>query len=671
MILLSILFRVKVSIVYILIIKMSMKDFLITSDDKMIFGNIGIDEIRELKKGLYTYNKLINKLYKDEIIDNSDLVYMSELATKRSKTNLHRFMSIASKVKSNQSHPTAYKSFKRICNEMFPRDISLMIDFDDMDKSNVRLISEDMFTLMDFTNDQKLAIEKVMKFLFLDTSYAFGLYGYAGTGKTTLLSEIMYYLLDNRLVRSIAFTAPTNKAVSVLKGKFRGNLKKLSQKSGKFNDDIEKMDKKGTKIHFMTAQKLLGYKNDFDSEGDRIFIRGGSSQINRYDIVVVDEVSMISRSMIKHIIDDLESTRERNGSIPKVLFVGDPAQLPPVNEDISMMFKQKIEGDKYSIAINKMESIVLKDVIRSNKKNLVDLCNDVRSWVIGDSDTIDIIGNIGDGVKMFRKKEEKTKTMWARRFMKHINDDNGDIILVWTNKQADEYNKMARSYVFDNKDVGEYESNDVLIMEDFYNIVDEKEKVSFYTSEQIRVMEVEKTTYTIPLLHKKKILDEMKKEKKSIQGVVSKTIDRINDYTRNKKYHTWDLYAKKLNEDAMVRIKVISKKSKKKHEADRDMCKDMIKQLRDSLIGIYRTKKNIIENAIISVLWKEWYGIFTEPFACVNYGYAISTHKSQGSTYYNVYVDLHNILQNPLIDEGKRCAYTAVTRASNEVCIMV
>ena len=78
-----------------------------------------------------------------------------------------------------------------------------------------------------------------------------------------------------------------------------------------------------------------------------------------------------------------------------------------------------------------------------------------------------------------------------------------------------------------------------------------------------------------------------------------------------------------------------------------------------------------MEHYILKQLWKEWNKIFNEPFANTNIGCSISCHKSQSSTYFNVFVDADDILNNPNTDEAKRCIYTALTRASNEIHILI
>ena len=84
-----------------------------------------------------------------------------------------------------------------------------------------------MYEKIKFTKDQKKGIHKIIKFLYTDNIQTYGLYGYAGTGKTTLIVSIVSYLLKNNYVKSIVLTAPTNKAVNIMKSKFRNELNSI------------------------------------------------------------------------------------------------------------------------------------------------------------------------------------------------------------------------------------------------------------------------------------------------------------------------------------------------------------------------------------------------------------------------------------------------------------
>jgi exodeoxyribonuclease-5 len=68
-------------------------------------------------------------------------------------------------------------------------------------------------------------------------------------------------------------------------------------------------------------------------------------------------------------------------------------------------------------------------------------------------------------------------------------------------------------------------------------------------------------------------------------------------------------------------------------------------------------------------LWRDYYGL-SEMFADIRLPYSITTYKSQGSTYRNVYLDMGNIRQNRRDpDAVLRHCYVGITRASNSVII--
>ena len=127
--------------------------------------------------------------------------------------------------------------------------------------------------------------------------------GYAGTGKTTLMS----YLYSKFNQSTIAYCAYTGKAASVLRTK-------LNER----NENIE------TNSSVSTIHSLI-YKPILDAQGKVI---GWTRKPNiDADLVVIDEASMVGQS----VHDDLMSY-----GVP-ILYVGDHGQLPPVTEGFNLM----------------------------------------------------------------------------------------------------------------------------------------------------------------------------------------------------------------------------------------------------------------------------------------------------------------------------------------------
>ena len=66
--------------------------------------------------------------------------------------------------------------------------------------------------------------------------------------------------------------------------------------------------------------------------------------------------------------------------------------------------------------------------------------------------------------------------------------------------------------------------------------------------------------------------------------------------------------------------------------------------------------------------WKSYWAL-RNSVVQLKHGFAITTHRSQGSSRRNVFVVADDILANTNRDEAKRCLYTAVTRATTKVFI--
>ena len=64
---------------------------------------------------------------------------------------------------------------------------------------------------------------------------------------------------------------------------------------------------------------------------------------------------------------------------------------------------------------------------------------------------------------------------------------------------------------------------------------------------------------------------------------------------------------------------------------------------------------------------KSWNLFWTikEEFLDIRHCHAITSHKSQGSTYREAFIDASDILSNPNEVEGLKCLYVAVSRASD------
>jgi len=185
-----------------------------------------------------------------------------------------------------------------------------------------------------YTDHQLAVLEGLVKWVNNSSELICVLEGAAGTGKTTIITDF----IKNIRIGSSACSAPTHKAVRV----------------------INKM----TGITSFTVQKLLGMRPNHNIDNFDInnpyFTKSGKAKIELYKVIVVDEASMLSTSILTYIKE--ESAKYKT----KVLLVGDGYQIPPVKESTSAVFKWK-------------NKFVLHEIMRQEKGNpLLELLKAVR-----------------------------------------------------------------------------------------------------------------------------------------------------------------------------------------------------------------------------------------------------------------------------------------------------
>lgn len=177
-------------------------------------------------------------------------------------------------------------------------------------------------TMPTWSPQQAAALDACGRWLADPTApQVFRLFGYAGTGKTTLARHLA---VD---VRFPLFAAYTGKAASVLRDKGCPNAMTLHSLLYNVKDrSKEKLRELEAELTAMAPDHPDRREKEFflQQERDKCkrpwFYVNEDSVLRATDLLVVDEVSMVDERIGKDIL----------GFGKKVLVLGDPAQLPPV-----------------------------------------------------------------------------------------------------------------------------------------------------------------------------------------------------------------------------------------------------------------------------------------------------------------------------------------------------
>ena len=214
----------------------------------------------------------------------------------------------------------------------------------------------------ELTHDQKCALARFIEFVNGPTK-VFILKGYAGTGKTTMVNEIMKVLKESE--KNFYLLASTGRAAKILRDKTNTDTTTVHgciYKYAGFNQDIGKIVEERKR------------NNGVDSTG-QLLLNFGLSVIDdnhKTTFYIVDEASMLSDEKDKtaqqaafgsgRVLFDLLE-HDKNG---KFVFIGDVCQLPPVQQKISPALS--VDYFKRTFGYDAME-VTLTDIKRQGTDN--------------------------------------------------------------------------------------------------------------------------------------------------------------------------------------------------------------------------------------------------------------------------------------------------------------
>lgn len=461
---------------------------------------------------------------------------------------------------------------------------------------------------MKLTPHQQEVFEKVKTFIADREHRIFILKGYAGTGKTTLARFIIEYLDQASLGWSAVLLASTGRAARI-----------LSEKTGWAANTVH-----GHIYSFEVVAERIPV-NDQDDSGQLKLIFGLRKQIEGgRRLYIVDEASMLShyKSDSMHIAEFgsgrlLDDFIQFVGSADKIVFIGDPVQLPPVQgkDPFSPALNADFLRKRYQVGVMEAE---LTEVLRQQAGNsILQLATELRRRAVNRQygDWESILAWETEGIFIARNQN-----VLIDRYLERVKHgfENG-IIITHSNKQALFLNLNMRKRLHQR-----YQE----------------------LPQPGEVLMVAQNSYHVPLSNGDRVLLKSVTPAGAVKGIKMLKVDV-------EALHNGQTYTTYLIQDFLF-------------NADPNLSSEDARKL---LIDFdQRARKNNLKRN------SEPYKMAMRADPILNalrakFGYAVTCHKAQGGEWPHCFLNLSETLDKMDPESRYRWLYTAVTRAKHRLDI--
>ena len=452
--------------------------------------------------------------------------------------------------------------------------------------------------------DQKDAFKAIQKFISHPAANTFVLKGYAGTGKTFLMQHLALWLSENEYKFSLL--ASTGRAAAVLRGKtgittktVHSELYRLHKVDGADNDLPD-----GTPEEQYGQMTLLFSLRPPDNDR-RIYIVDESSMLSNYSEEDVTALSFGSGNLL----GDFFAAAGSN----KIIFVGDPGQLPPVRQIFSPALEMDWLAKQQRIGV----TTTLKKIERNNPDNdILALASIIRDMSLAENPptfpslpalNMNNVRVLADDKVLFRSYFTKFQEVGA----------DGTIAIARSNKTVSDINRAFRRDKYGKEDISLQVGEILLVTHNNY-------AYPLTNGDFVSVCEVGELS----------IVGNLQFQKIKIKALLSGTeFDMIIslDILYGNQNNFSEYQARSLMIDFNRRMK------KKKIKPNSQKYKD--KMMKDDILNCLRAK----------------------------YGYAVTCHKAQGGEWNDVFLFLDKKMYGMSRPELFRWWYTAVTRAKRNL----
>ena len=498
------------------------------------------------------------------------------------------------------------------------------------------------------TGDQKKAVKLMIDHFASKPGVPFILKGKAGTGKTTVIRVINEYFKG---MSSVIIT-PTHKAGKNASIVTYGN----------------------------TQDKYKTYHSTYE----------GSRPAPSEKILIFDEVSMLGDTNLVKVMKKIKPGQ-------MVIFMGDQRQLPPVKASKTSPFFNSKDGSN----VHELTEIMRFDeqgsifkIANQYAENLkkYDVIKQFPSKLISDKDAVYTVDS-----------PKRLVGAYMHYYKMEGNDPSKVRLITWGNKTAELYNNQIRNIIYNGEvEFGVIKDGDLLtgnagwstknvlqspmVNSSEYKVAEQPKTLKrnygmfSFVGQGVKYKEIVSGEFEIEGTIT--VIDPMNPENESMYNHIACNIINMKNAPYDQRYES--IYNSELNSieksgiysltTMYAKPSVVDPRTKKVEAVD-------LYTLDQLLSIIKKENPELSEDEIINMIdnekVKEYYKI--EPN--VSFGYAITTHKSQGSTYKHVLVDEANMSfrdKNRLVDdqndefyayEANQMRYVAFSRPTTSLVI--
>ena len=481
---------------------------------------------------------------------------------------------------------------------------------------------KETFSKYTLTSGQNGLLDELDKFLS-DKSTCFLLKGYAGTGKTFMMKELTDFLTETK--RSFRIAAPTGRAAKV-----------ISQKTKHKAYTIHKT------IYSSKDLKEFKTKNEDGTETFKFYYELKHNEDPDNTIYIIDEASMLSNVysegeffrfgsgyLLKDLINYINF--DNNDHNKKVIFIGDNAQLPPVNMNFSPALDGKYLQDNCNLVSSEFE---LTEVVRQKAEsgilhNATKLRQSLKANIFNQLDIETSFNDIN------KTKHEELLSKYLEACNNSIDEET--IIVAYSNSSVKEYNDFVRNHFFPNQNTITVKDKIILVSNN-YNYP----QMELLNGDFGIVKEVSTTNESRTIKLKRK-----NRRNETIEINVPLTFRNVTITFTDEEFKKHDIQCKIIENLLYSRHRDLSSDELKALYIDfkirNEKLKSGTKEFKDAI------RSDIYFNALR-----------------IKFGYAVTCHKAQGGEWANTFLNCKTSM-GYFNSSYFRWLYTGITRAKENL----